>query len=766
MELTKGLRAWWRFDEVDGSAAIDSVTGFWDAVHDNFGRPVRKPGVEGQALFFDGYSTWVTRQAAKAPRLGPAFTLSAWLALATFPVNTAAIIARKTPGLGSSGARPPEAASKRRGEGGGGYAFVVSPLGQWGLELCIDGVWHAVWADRLLPLGRWVHVACTFQKDQGVSLFLDGERVTSAAVLMGDLNVDEGADLVIGRDPSAPFAARIFPTGVLHGLVDEVRIYDRALADGEVRALAQAGAAESAGDVEPAAAAGCGAAGSHAGPGRRPASLVGRRPDLFPPEDRFAGDRYRPGYHLIPPANWTNEPHGPVYWMGEYHVFYQANPSGPYWGHIHWGHASSPDLVHWTHWPAAIRPEPASDRLGIWSGCTVVDSGRVVAFYTSEHRGEQAQNLAWASDERLLAWAKHPRNPVIPGPPRGFEIVSGFRDPYVWRHGDVWYMIVGCGLKGVGGTVFLYRSYDLETWEYRGRLFTGDESQTGQFWEMPQFVNFGRKWALIVNEWPGSKRGWYWIGEFVDERFRPETGPVLVDLGEHYLSPTVMIDPAGRRLAFGVIKESRSSEDQLAAGWANLFGLPRVLELDEKRGVLLQRPAPELRALRREHFRLESLQTGHGRWGRLVGGEFEIPPNEVVRSPMLEARILFAPGEWGRIGLRLFRSAGGEEETLLYYDPERGRMVVDKERSSLNPGVEKGTQGGPFRLDPGEPLELHVFIDHSVLEVFINGRATLTTRVYPTLEVMPLAGVFSEAAGRTVQSIDVWRLDKISHRFG
>jgi len=87
-------------------------------------------------------------------------------------------------------------------------------------------------------------------------------------------------------------------------------------------------------------------------------------------------------------------------------------------------------------------------------------------------------------------------------------------------------------------------------------------------------------------------------------------------------------------------------------------------------------------------------------------------------------------------------------------------MVVDKSRCSLNPTVEKGVQGGPFRLEPGEPLELHLFIDHSVLEVFINGRATLTTRVYPTLEVMPFAGIFSEVAGVTVTKLEVWQLSR------
>src|SRR5436305_15033038 len=71
------------------------------------------------------------------------------------------------------------------------------------------------------------------------------------------------------------------------------------------------------------------------------------------PQDRLregpAHDPHRPGYHFLPPANWMNDPNGLIHWKGEYHMFYQYNPNGPFWGTIHWGHAASADLVHWRH---------------------------------------------------------------------------------------------------------------------------------------------------------------------------------------------------------------------------------------------------------------------------------------------------------------------------------------------------------------------------------------------------------------------------------
>ena len=75
---------------------------------------------------------------------------------------------------------------------------------------------------------------------------------------------------------------------------------------------------------------------------------------------RLASDPRRPQIHLLPPANWMNDPNGPIYWNGQYHMFYQYNPDGAYWGNMHWGHAVSPDMLHWRHLPVALAPTAGS----------------------------------------------------------------------------------------------------------------------------------------------------------------------------------------------------------------------------------------------------------------------------------------------------------------------------------------------------------------------------------------------------------------------
>lgn len=64
-------------------------------------------------------------------------------------------------------------------------------------------------------------------------------------------------------------------------------------------------------------------------------------------------ETYRPQFHYSPEKNWMNDPNGMVYFEGEYHLFYQHTPhdTQPDFGNMHWGHAVSKDLVHWTELP-------------------------------------------------------------------------------------------------------------------------------------------------------------------------------------------------------------------------------------------------------------------------------------------------------------------------------------------------------------------------------------------------------------------------------
>lgn len=132
------------------------------------------------------------------------------------------------------------------------------------------------------------------------------------------------------------------------------------------------------------------------------------------PDDVNPDDPHRPIYHFLPEANWLNDPNGLIQWQGQYHVFYQYNPNGPFHGTIHWGHAVSPDLVNWRHLPVALAPTPNSpDQDSCFSGCAVDNNGVATFIYTGVRGEDQLACVATSTAELLINWQKYAGNPVI-----------------------------------------------------------------------------------------------------------------------------------------------------------------------------------------------------------------------------------------------------------------------------------------------------------------------------------------------------------------
>src|SRR3954447_24984737 len=89
------------------------------------------------------------------------------------------------------------------------------------------------------------------------------------------------------------------------------------------------------------------------------------------------GEQYRPKIHFTPEEHWINDPNGMVFYKGIYHLFFQYHPYSSIWGPMHWGHATSSDMIHWKREPIAVYP----DSLGtIFSGSAVVDKNNTTGF--------------------------------------------------------------------------------------------------------------------------------------------------------------------------------------------------------------------------------------------------------------------------------------------------------------------------------------------------------------------------------------------------
>jgi beta-fructofuranosidase len=392
----------------------------------------------------------------------------------------------------------------------------------------------------------------------------------------------------------------------------------------------------------------------------------------------------------------------------------------------------SENLVYWEHLPIALAPGPGSyDKDGVFSGCCVVHDGVPTILYTGV--APECQCIA-TSEDRLRSWIKHSSNPVISTRPRGD--LEGFRDPFCWTDGESWYMVLGSQIRGKGGCVLLYRSVDLRRWAYLGPLFQGATDTM----ECPNFFPLGGKWLLCVSPFAQVI---YAIGEFTDHRFKPQTEWLPMDLGrrEDFYAPNSMLDPRGRRIQWGWVEVGPRG-----GSWRGVLTLPRVLSLRAD-GHLGIEPLPELTRLRRRHQRWESV---------LLEKDASLLLTDLP-SDTVEIRAEFEIGEAREVGLTLGHVSSDRSQIAVAYDHEAHRLCC-AERS------------GKFRLLPGEGrLQLRIFLDRSVVEVYANGRVALTAgldRLGAGEGALPWEGecavtLFARGGQARASAVDLWEVASI-----
>lgn len=446
----------------------------------------------------------------------------------------------------------------------------------------------------------------------------------------------------------------------------------------------------------------------------------------------------RPRYHFLPPANWMNDPNGTIFHDGVFHLFYQCNPHRPRWGSIHWGHARSRDLVHWEHLPIALAPDGGLQERHCFSGCCVIaGDGRPAILYTriglwsllSKASRWADQCLAFG-DPGLIAWSKHPGNPVASDAVHGGLRVRHWRDPYVWRDGSDWRMVLAGQLAGEKlGSVLLYRSPDLMAWRYEGVLCREDgtlgKSPLGKGLECPNYFRLGERWVLVVSPYGPVI---YSVGELRDGRHHG--GPWRAfDHGRSFYATNTWVDDRGRTLLAGWIKAA-------GEGWAGCLSLPREVRLDGPDGLSIA-PIAALEGLRREHRRLEMC---------VAPGE---PASETALlsgdSVEIDARYALAAGE--RLGFEL---RAGQARWAFGVDFRSRTLQAGGEQARLRPEIDSRAFG------------LRVFIDRCVIEVFVDGREVMTALLPSELvAAAPFAIIPFVSGGRGTARFDCWRLDGI-----
>ncbi len=473
-------------------------------------------------------------------------------------------------------------------------------------------------------------------------------------------------------------------------------------------------------------------------------------------------DRHRPHLHFLPPANWLNDPNGLIWWRGQMHIFYQHNPNAPYWGDMHWGHAVSDDLINWRHLPLALAPTPGGpDADGCFSGCAVDLGDRVAIIYSGHVGHRELPCLAFADDDTLVTWTKYPGNPIITAPPDDLPIFD-YRDHCIWREGDEWRQIIGAGIRDVGGVALLYRATDLRQWEYMHPLCVGDVNErepiwTGRVWECPQLIDLGSAQVLLISVWDGAPRYTAMLtGSYQNNRFIPSQRAKL-DYGDTFFyAPQATRDAQGRVVMWGWIAEGRHADASNAAGWAGALSLPRVLSATPA-GEVHVTPLPELAQLRGREIPLPAHELG----------ALHVLP---CAGERLELRLTIDPGDATECRVLLRRAPDGSEVTALVYNARQGTFSIDARNASTDPLSPGDLRGGPLLLGTDERLELHIFLDHSILEVFAQQRVCITGRTYPTGEqsvgvaLASTGGTARLLAGTAWELGSIWQSGAVAHR--
>lgn len=460
---------------------------------------------------------------------------------------------------------------------------------------------------------------------------------------------------------------------------------------------------------------------------------------------------YRPNFHFTPEKNWMNDPNGMFYLNGTYHLYFQYYPDDSVWGPMHWGHATSKDLIEWKEQPIAIYP----DSLGyIFSGSAVVDHENrsgfgkdgvapVIAIYTyhdidKEKKGDidfQSQAIAYSNDEGQT-WTKYSGNPVIPN-----TGIKDFRDPkVVWDEDrDRWVMALATYEK----TLF-YASSNLKEWEYLSSFGEGIGAHDG-VWECPDLFPMKVqnseevKWVLLQSLNPGHINGGsgtqYFIGDFdgtnfiLDEKFAQDVkidDAIWLDYGrDNYAGVTWSNVPEedGRTLFIGWMSNWDYAMVVPTNSWRSSMTVARELQLNQidNNYRLASVPVKEL-----NKYKKTITDTANVKFK----GEYSIyeGAKDVLSKSVIEIELRNLDVE--KYNFRLSNENGDKLDFGI--DNINSNFYIDRTNTGRKDFSEKfaNTISRASFKSPQDGTTIEVVLDKTSIEIFYNKGETVMTEIF------------------------------------
>nr|WEI57523.1 putative GH32 family protein [Cyphoderus albinus] len=471
--------------------------------------------------------------------------------------------------------------------------------------------------------------------------------------------------------------------------------------------------------------------------------------------------KWRPRFHYSSLVNWINDPNGMVYNDGVYHLYYQYHPNSTIWGPMHWGHATSTDLVSWVERGIALAPDANGM---IFSGSSVVDPTNttgfkqgdldpIIAIYTSHKekttptgKNIETQSIAYSLDNGLT-FQMYNSNPVLKDHNTTRE---DFRDPNVLRHQGMWVMSLAAQDR-----IEFFSSTNLKSWKFLS-AFGEKEGSHGGVWECPDLIPLRvvisdkkviEKWLLLVSINPGGPNGGsatqYFIGDFNDATGEFKTDPwsdtQWLDWGpDNYAGVTFANEPTGRAVYTGWMSNWNYANVTPTEGWRGAMTIPRLIEL-----VYLPNPDPLVGDFRVKTTPIPELKNLRVPGEEFKSDTFDLPIqskrniNLPFRNPLMEVEVKISNIDVDNAQFTICAANSRFEEACFGFD--RNEWILDRQASGTvkytkaNTGV-LSLEARAKREINAEKTTIRLFFDTSSVEAFADdGLTAMTAIVFPTV---------------------------------
>ncbi len=461
-------------------------------------------------------------------------------------------------------------------------------------------------------------------------------------------------------------------------------------------------------------------------------------------------DPYRLQFHHMPPAGLMNDPNGWIQWKGIYHLFYQWMPFETDHGAKFWGHYTTEDFIHWTHEKIALTPSEWYDKDGCFSGSAIIHEDKLHLFYTGNVFNESGEREAYqcmAVSEDGVTFVK---KGVVARLPEGYT--AHFRDPKVWKKGEEWYMVVGAQTTEREGKVVLFRSSCLTEWQFLGEIAGSGENDLASFgymWECPDLFELQNTDVLITSpqglqadgmDYANTYQSGYFLGTLDESVPHFQHGSFKeLDRGFEFYAPQTTLDEKGRRIMvgwMGVPDQFEQEHPTIEQQWIHCLTMPRQLSVRNQQ--IIQQPLEEYQAMRGPVLLYSSITIENDQKAvRGIGG----------RSTELFIEMETLDDQFA---LELFQYA-----SISYTKKDN---VITLSRPHLKDKSQ--TEFRRVKLE-GELRNLHLFIDSSSLEVFVNdGEEVFTSRIFADPAEKD---ILFTSIGQTTFSIEQWSLSGFIH---